>query len=156
MSRDKPLTSALFFGKSLTHCEQGIERPGGSRPAGGKNKRPRPEKKLEKKNGINMLKRLTVLFLSIGELFYERLRAGGKQAVPNFTLKEMAAMSRCPGIRGILWSWSGLNYDCPFVMKHYNSGNMQNLQKTTRARASPGFRLFPRHRNNKGIMKPRT
>ncbi len=23
-----------------------------------------------------------------------------------------------------------LNYDCPFVMKHYNSGNMQNLQKT--------------------------
>mgnify|MGYP001569287595 FL=1 len=53
------------------------------------------------------------------------------KAVPNFTLKDSngsyVALSRYQG-KFVVLEW--LNYDCPFVMKHYNSGNMQNLQKT--------------------------
>lgn len=53
------------------------------------------------------------------------------KAAPNFTLKESngndVSLSQFQG-KYVVLEW--LNHNCPFVMKHYNSGNMQNLQKT--------------------------
>ncbi len=54
----------------------------------------------------------------------------GKPA-PEFTLKDSlgheVSLSQFLG-KYLVLEW--LNYDCPFVNKHYNSRNMQNLQET--------------------------
>ncbi|MGB5873330.1 MAG: thioredoxin family protein [Bacteroidota bacterium] len=63
------------------------------------------------------------------------LEAGDKasvgQAAPDFTLEDSE------GTRHSLSDYEGkylvlewVNFDCPFVRKHYDSGNMQTLQKT--------------------------
>lgn len=53
------------------------------------------------------------------------------QPAPEFTLKDTngndVSLSQFKG-KYVVLEW--LNYDCPFVKKHYGSGNMQNLQKT--------------------------
>ncbi len=53
------------------------------------------------------------------------------KAAPNFTLKDSygndVSLSQFQG-KYVVLEW--LNHDCPFVVKHYSSGNMQNLQKT--------------------------
>jgi len=49
---------------------------------------------------------------------------------PDFTLVDTHGMEhKLSDSRGkfIVLEW--LNHECPFVQKHYNSGNMQNLQK---------------------------
>lgn len=54
----------------------------------------------------------------------------GKPA-PDFTLADSSGNQvSLPQFKGKFVVLEWLNYDCPFVMKHYNSGNMQNLQKT--------------------------
>lgn len=53
----------------------------------------------------------------------------GKKA-PNFTLTDVDGKEHnLKDYRGkyVVLEW--INYDCPFVKKHYNSGNMQSLQK---------------------------
>ena len=56
------------------------------------------------------------------------------QAAPNFTLTdsngETAALSDYAG-KFVVLEWT--NHDCPFVKKHYDSGNVQNLQSEYRA-----------------------
>ncbi|MCB9771597.1 MAG: thioredoxin family protein [Candidatus Omnitrophica bacterium] len=51
------------------------------------------------------------------------------QAAPNFTLTdsngETVALSKYAG-KFVVLEWT--NHDCPFVKKHYDSSNMQNLQ----------------------------
>jgi hypothetical protein len=57
------------------------------------------------------------------------------QPAPDFTLTDTAGQSHSlAGLRGkyVVLEW--VNYDCPFVGKHYGSGNMQRLQKTYTAR----------------------
>jgi peroxiredoxin len=52
------------------------------------------------------------------------------QAAPNFTLLDSEGKKHSlSDFRGkyVVLEW--VNYDCPFVGKHYNSGNMQKLQK---------------------------
>jgi len=53
------------------------------------------------------------------------------QAAPDFTLEDTNGnnhtLSDYEGSYVVL-EW--INFDCPFVKKHYGSGNMQNLQKT--------------------------
>jgi peroxiredoxin len=52
------------------------------------------------------------------------------QAAPNFTLTDSngqkLSLSDCKG-KYVVLEW--FNPDCPFVKKHYNSGNIPNLQK---------------------------
>ena len=82
-----------------------------------------------------MLKLLSVLFLAVGltvGIFTRSFaQAENGKAAPNFTLKDSngsdVSLSQFQG-KYVVLEW--LNYDCPFVMKHYNSGNMQSLQKT--------------------------
>lgn len=53
------------------------------------------------------------------------------QAAPNFTLTDIngkkVSLSDFKG-KTVVLEW--VNFDCPFVKKHYGSGNMQSLQKT--------------------------
>jgi peroxiredoxin len=53
------------------------------------------------------------------------------QPAPDFTLSDVAgkrhSLSDFKG-QFVVLEW--VNYDCPFVRKHYGSGNMQTLQKT--------------------------
>ncbi|MDN5280247.1 MAG: hypothetical protein PWR01_4212 [Clostridiales bacterium] len=52
------------------------------------------------------------------------------EPAPDFTLKDIdgneISLSAFKD-KFVVLEW--VNYDCPFVKKHYNSGNMQNLQK---------------------------
>ncbi len=53
----------------------------------------------------------------------------GKTA-PNFTLTDANGKTHeLKDFRGKFVVLEWVNYDCPFVKKHYNSGNMQMLQK---------------------------
>lgn len=56
-------------------------------------------------------------------------------AAPDFTLPDAEGQSHTlSSLRGkyVVLEW--VNYDCPFVGKHYGSGNMQKLQKEYRAK----------------------
>ena len=60
--------------------------------------------------------------------------AVGEEA-PNFTLTDVEEQARSLSEfegRFVVLEW--LNHDCPFVRKHYGSGNMQQLQRTYTAR----------------------
>jgi len=49
---------------------------------------------------------------------------------PSFTLKDSQGKEYSLGdFKGKFVVLEWVNYDCPFVRKHYNSGNMQKLQK---------------------------
>lgn len=49
---------------------------------------------------------------------------------PDFTLKDSFGVERTlSDYKGKLVVLEWINHDCPFVRKHYNSGNMQKLQK---------------------------
>ena len=67
------------------------------------------------------------LFLSIA-LLASDAKVG--ETAPGFTLKDsngnQHTLSDFKG-KYVVLEW--VNYDCPFVKKHYNSGNMQKLQK---------------------------
>ena len=53
----------------------------------------------------------------------------GEEA-PDFTLTDSKGIShKLSDFRGKFVVLEWLNHDCPFVRKHYGSGNMQKLQK---------------------------
>jgi peroxiredoxin len=77
----------------------------------------------------------TALFLAVGlsgVLFFTQANASvmtGKSA-PDFTLTDSNGKSHSlSDFKGqhVVLEW--INHDCPFVKKHYKSGNMQSLQK---------------------------
>jgi peroxiredoxin len=52
------------------------------------------------------------------------------QAAPDFTLPDTEGKThKLADLRGKFVVLEWINYDCPFVVKHYKSGNMQSLQK---------------------------
>ena len=66
------------------------------------------------------------LLLSFG--FTKELRVG--KDAPTFSLEDVnGTIHNLKDYKGkhVVLEW--INYDCPFVKKHYNSGNMQMLQK---------------------------
>ena len=81
--------------------------------------------------GINMYKRsfliITILvFFSISMIHAAELA----KPAPDFTLTDTDGKShKLSDFRGkhVVLEW--VNYGCPFVKKHYKSGNMQRLQK---------------------------
>jgi len=67
------------------------------------------------------------------------LVAGGKATVddpaPDFTLEDSEGNSHSlSDYQGKYLVLEWVNFDCPFVRKHYDSGNMQRLQKTYRGK----------------------
>jgi peroxiredoxin len=56
---------------------------------------------------------------------------------PDFTLTDAAGKSHTLSAykgKWVVLEW--VNYDCPFVRKHYGSGNMQKLQKASRGKGA--------------------
>jgi peroxiredoxin len=78
------------------------------------------------------MKRLPVLFAALAVLAAGSVQAAavvGEKA-PDFTLTDVkGAKHTLSSLKGkhVVLEW--VNYDCPFVQKHYGSGNMQKLQK---------------------------
>lgn len=73
-----------------------------------------------------------LLLLQIGDIRTSSARGddGTPSVADDFTLIDTHGRHhRLSDYRGkyVVLEW--LNYDCPFVRKHYNSGNMQRLQK---------------------------
>ena len=69
-----------------------------------------------------------LLFLVVGNLEAKELKIGKK--APEFTLTASdGKVHNLKDYRGkyVVLEW--INYDCPFVRKHYKSENMQTLQK---------------------------
>jgi peroxiredoxin len=70
------------------------------------------------------------------------------QPAPDFTLKDSHGQSHAlSSLKGkwVVLEW--INYDCPFVQKHYNSGHMQKLQKDYTGK---GVVWFAVNSSNKG------
>lgn len=80
-----------------------------------------------KLNNILMVVFLTII--AVGTAFAGDKAKVGEKA-PNFTLVDSNgnehSLSDFSG-KYVVLEW--INYDCPFVVKHYDSGNMQKLQK---------------------------
>lgn len=76
-----------------------------------------------------MKKIISVLGLMLLSLTLFAQTAKIDEKAPNFTLKDSNgkehSLSDFAG-KYVVLEW--INYDCPFVKKHYDSGNMQNLQ----------------------------
>ncbi len=76
---------------------------------------------------------LAVLALTLPLAF-----AGGLEIdkpAPNFTLKDVEGKSHSlADFKGKFVVLEWINFDCPFVGKHYHSGNMQKLQQTYTAK----------------------
>ncbi len=72
---------------------------------------------------------LGTLLLMTPEAMIGRVETGS--SAPDFTLRDSndvdRALSEFRG-RYVVLEWT--NHECPFVRKHYGSGNMQDLQKT--------------------------
>jgi peroxiredoxin len=79
-----------------------------------------------------MLKRISIIILSIMLLTGINVQAEVKtnEAAPDFKLTDSNgkehSLSDFKG-KYVILEW--VNYECPFVVKHYKSGNMQSLQK---------------------------
>ena len=79
-----------------------------------------------------MIKRAALLLTILAACSFDVLaepRIG--EAAPGFTLKDIGgAEHQLADFKGkfVVLEWT--NPDCPFVKKHYNTGNMQKLQKS--------------------------
>lgn len=70
-----------------------------------------------------------ILALSFCASGFAEIQTGSK--APEFSLQDINGQSRSLSEfsgKYVVLEW--INHSCPFVVKHYNSGNMQNLQKT--------------------------
>jgi peroxiredoxin len=78
----------------------------------------------------------------------------GKPA-PDFTLKDTAGRDvSLSGFKGktVVLEWT--NHGCPFVVKHYQSGNMQKLQKEYTARGVVWLAICSSAPGKQGHMSP--
>jgi len=74
---------------------------------------------------------MSVLLLFVGSLAVAGENARLNETAPEFTLQDNAGKSySLSDFKGkyVILEW--VNFGCPFVRKHYDSGNMQKLQKT--------------------------
>ncbi len=71
---------------------------------------------------------LSVVCLAMAVPAMANVKTGGP--APDFTLSDTGGKSHSlSGFKGKFVVLEWLNHDCPFVQKHYGSGNMQSLQK---------------------------
>ncbi|OGW77927.1 MAG: hypothetical protein A2Z83_03165 [Omnitrophica bacterium GWA2_52_8] len=91
-----------------------------------------------KRNPENVLRSLTLfvfMFASFGPRLWAEVASG--QKAPDFSLQDtkgqMRSLSEFSG-KYVVLEWT--NPDCPFVKKHYGSGNMQKLQSEAAAKGA--------------------
>jgi peroxiredoxin len=79
----------------------------------------------------NIFLLITYLCLTSTHSLFAEVKIG--EMAPDFTLKDHLGQSHQLKLYKdniVVLEWT--NYDCPFVKKHYQAGNMQNLQKIYR------------------------
>ena len=84
--------------------------------------------------------------------FGQSLRTG--QQAPEFTLNDsdgqIHSLSQYKG-KYVVLEW--VNYGCPFVKKHYGSGNMQELQRAYTAKGVVWFAICSSAAGNQGFFE---
>lgn len=77
------------------------------------------------------------------------------QPAPGFTLKDSTGESRSlADLKGKFVVLEWLNHGCPFVKKHYSSGNMQNLQKEYTGKGVVWLSIVSSAHGKQGYMAP--
>jgi peroxiredoxin len=82
---------------------------------------------------MSLIKKLIILQLlfgiSLAAVHAQEVEIGGD--APDFTLTDVNSQSHhLADYKGKFVVLEWFNYDCPFVKKHYSTGNMQSLQKS--------------------------
>jgi peroxiredoxin len=97
---------------------------------------------------------MTVLFLATFGLAFADAEVG--KPAPDFTLKDTQGKSHSLSeLKGktVVLEW--LNFDCPFVKKHYKSGNMQKLQTAETAKGTVWFSIVSSAKGKQGYYEPK-
>lgn len=77
------------------------------------------------------------------------------ETAPDFTLPDSHGKSHSlSDYKGKIVVLEWLNHGCPFVQKHYNSGNMQKLQKTYTGQGIIWFSVISSAPGKQGYMTP--
>lgn len=77
------------------------------------------------------------------------------ESAPNFTLTDSNGKTHSlSDYRGKIVVLEWLNYGCPFVKKHYNSGNMQRLQKANKEKGVIWFSVNSSAPGKQGYCTP--
>lgn len=110
-------------------------------------------------NSNHGLKKLTVGFLAAlaftaGLNSWSSVKTGS--AAPNFTLPSDAGkkfeLSQLTG-KWVVLEWT--NHECPYVVKHYGSSNMQSLQKKYGAEDVQWFSIISSAEGKQGFVSPK-
>lgn len=106
-----------------------------------------------------MLRLLSVLFLAVGltaGIFHPAFaQVENNKPAPDFTLKDSRGQDvSLSGFQGkyVILEW--LNYDCPFVKKHYHSGNMQELQRIYTGKGAAWLSIISSAPGSEGYYEP--
>ena len=106
---------------------------------------------------MNSLSRLLTA-VSVAALSLIAVRAAGPavgQPAPDFTLTDTTGRAQTlSALRGktVVLEW--VNHGCPFVQKHYGSGNMQKLQKAAAADGVIWLSICSSAPGNQGNLTP--
>lgn len=97
---------------------------------------------------------LAGFFLALSPLAQAAETSIGETA-PDFTLPDSNGNTRSlSDYRGKIVVLEWLNHGCPFVQKHYNSGNMQKLQKAYTSKGIIWFSVISSAPGKQGYMTP--
>lgn len=102
--------------------------------------------------------KLSLVALSLASLFAAPAWSAPElgKAAPEFTLKDSNGKShKLADFKGktVVLEW--LNHDCPFVKKHYKTGNMQGLQKELTAKGVVWLSVISSAKGKQGDLSPK-
>ena len=101
---------------------------------------------------MNIRSLLSVLLLSVGTAAFAAPEIG--KPAPAFVLKDTQGKDvSLADQKGKVVVLEGINHGCPFVKKHYGSGNMQNLQKEYTAKGVVWLSVASSAPGKEGYMK---
>lgn len=101
---------------------------------------------------------LVILVLAFNVNFAYAIKVG--QPAPDFTLTDATGKTRSlkeslkdSNTKFVVLEW--YNKDCPFVRKHYDSKNMQNLQTAEKKRGVEWFQVISSAPGSQGYLEPK-
>jgi len=114
---------------------------------------------IQEEQVINALRKMFVAFITAGFVAAAQAAPAPGEAAPDFTLTGIDGKQyRLSDFRGKLVVLEWFNSECPFVQKHYESGNMQGLQARYAAKGVAWVGInstSPRHANYRDPARSR-